>query len=457
MIENIKQYILKSRNNIDLLLLGLLVLSLPFERIPSLDVFSVTIRASLAFGVMVIVRSLYLLITKKAHIKKSIPHFLLLAFVAWIILIIPESINLKRAVQVVGYDVFVILLAVSVAVIYRKDYLKYLISLLFGVTVVVSAFAFYQFFGDIIGVPNTYTGLAERYTSGLFGFPRVQGFSLEPLYFGSFMLIPTMLLFTFTALKQHEVTSSKSTKILLFVFSTVIFITVARGAFYGFIAGIFVVVLVALIKRLASAKALIVAIAIVIFAFIASLLIVNYGSKIPLDVTKTLGKTGGSAFTQQLLTTGLEGSGDERAVARRQAIQLLQENKFAIAVGIGPGQFGPYITNNVASNSGWTIVNNLTLELLLELGFIGLGLVVVFLAWITIDGLGTLKNNKINIQSASCLGLIAYLATQAVQYQGFSTLYVIHIWVAIGLLMGIIRVSQENSSSQSTKSKNKIV
>ena len=439
MIKNIKEFIVKSKNNIDLLLLGFLVLSLPFERIPSFIVFEVTIRTSLIIGALVITRAIYLLITKKVQIKKSLQYYLLLAFVVWIMLIIPESINIKRAIQVVGYDIFVILLAVSVSVIYKKEYLKYLLSLLLGVTIFVSAFAFYQFFGDIIGIPYVYTGLAERYTSGLFGFPRVQGFSLEPLYFGSFMLIPTMLLFTFTALKQHEVTSSKNTKILLFVFSTVIFITVARGAFYGFIAGIFVVVLITSIKRLASAKALIAAIAILIIAFIASLLIVNYGSKIPLDVTKSFGKKGGSAFTQQLLTTGLEGSGDERAIARRQAIQLLQENKFAIVVGIGPGQFGPYVSGNTPSPSGWTIVNNLTLELLLELGIIGLGILLIFFISIVIKGLGVLRTNKINIESSACLGLMAFLASQAVQYQGFSTLYVVHIWVALGVLLGIIR------------------
>jgi len=444
MIKNIKEFIVKSKNNIDLLLLGFLVLSLPFERIPSFIVFEVTIRTSLIIGALVITRAIYLLIAKKVQIKKSLQYYLLLAFVVWIILIIPESINIKRAIQVVGYDIFVILLAVSVSIIYKKEYLKYLLSLLLGVTIFVSAFAFYQFFGDIIGIPYVYTGLAERYTSGLFGFPRVQGFSLEPLYFGSFMLIPTMLLFTFTALKQHEVTSSKNTKILLFVFSTVIFITVARGAIYGLIAGVLVVTIVTLIKKLATVKSIFMAIVVVLIAFIASLLIINYGSKIPLDDSKTYGKQGGAAYTQQLSTTSLEGSGGEREVARQQAIDLLKDNKSAIILGIGPGQFGPYVSGNTPSPSGWTIVNNLTLELLLELGIIGLGILLIFFISIVIKGFGVLRTNKINIESSSCLGLMAFLASQAVQYQGFSTLYVVHIWVAIGVLMGIIIVKDKD-------------
>lgn len=438
MIKNIKEFTVKSKNNIDSLLLGFLVLSLPFERIPSFIVFEVTIRASLIIGALVITRAIYLLITKKAQIKKSLPYYLLLAFVVWIILIIPESINIQRAIQVVGYDIFVILLAVSVSIIYKKEYLKYLLSLLIGVTIFVSAFAFYQFYGDIIGIQYMYTGLAERYTSGLFGFPRVQGFSLEPLYFGSFMLLPTMLLFAFTVLKQYEITSRKYLQILLFVFSVVIFITVARGAIYGLIAGVLVVTIVTLIKKLATVKSIFMAIMVVLIAFIASLLIINYGSKIPLDDSKTYGKQGGAAYTQQLSTTSLEGSGGEREVARQQAIDLLKDNKSAIILGIGPGQFGPYVSDNTPSPSGWTIVNNLTLELLLELGIIGLGILLIFFASIILKGFGMLRANKINIESSACLGLTAFLASQAVQYQGFSTLYVIHIWVAIGVLLGII-------------------
>jgi O-antigen ligase len=438
MKKNIKEFISKSKKDIDLLLLGLLVLSLPFERIPSIDVFGVTARASLVIGFLVIIRALYLLIKRKANITKSIPNYILLAFAVWIILIIPESINIKRAVQVVGYDLFVVMLAVGISIIYKKEYLKYLLSILFAVAIFASAFAFYQFFGDIIGLPIAYTGLADRYSSGLFGFPRVQGFSLEPLYFGSFMLLPTMLLFVFNLLNQYEIISKKGTRLLLFLFLTTIFITVARGAIYGLIAGITVISIVILIKKLASLSKLGSSIAIVIFAFIASLLIVNFGSKIPIDVSKTFGKRGGSAFTQQLLTTGLEGSGDERAVARRQAINLLQNNKSAYIIGVGPGQFGPYVQNNTQANYGWTIVNNLTLELLLETGVIGLILILVFFGSVLIRAYVIVDKNKIDLQMVTLLAISGYIVTQAVQYQGFSTLYVVHIWVAVGILLGII-------------------
>ncbi len=442
MIKNIKEFINKSKQDLNLLLLGLLILSLPFERIPSFDVFGITIRASLVVGGLVIIRTIYLIVKKEVKLAGSIPYYLLLAFVVWIILIIPESINIKRALQVVVYDVFVILLAASVSVIYKKQYMKYLLSLLFAVGIFVSVFALYQFFGDIIGIPYSFTGLAQRYTSGLFGFPRVQGFSLEPLYFGSFMLIPTMLAFVLLAINNIDIVSRKTLNVLLLVFSTVIFISVARGAIYGYAFGLLVASVVILIKKLTSTRQIFIALVLVIVSFILSLLIINYGSKLPIDVSKTFGKKGAAAFTQQLTNTSLNES-DERAVARSQAINLIKQNKSSLVVGLGPGQFGPYVQNNTLAPGGWTIVNNLTLELIVETGLVGLLLIIVFFADIIIMGFKKVKTKNSDIESLVVVGLIGYLATQAVQYQGFSTLYVIHIWFVAGLLLGIIKATNK--------------
>ena len=248
-------------------------------------------------------------------------------------------------------------------------------------------------------------------------------------------LFVSFLWASITIINKHVIVSIKSHT---FLFLTTIFITVARWAIDGLIAGITVISIVILIKKLASLSKLGSSIAIVIFAFIASLLIVNFGSKIPIDVSKTFGKRGGSAFTQQLLTTGLEGSGDERAVARRQAINLLQNNKSAYIIGVGPGQFGPYVQNNTQANYGWTIVNNLTLELLLETGVIGLILILAFFGSVLIRAYVIVDKNKIDLQMVTLLAISGYIVTKAVQYQGFSTLYVVHIWVAVGILLGII-------------------
>jgi len=437
MIKNIKEFINKSKTDIDQLLLGLLILSLPFERIPSFDVLGITIRLSLVVGAAVIARAIYLLLSKRTKLKFTFPIKILATLGVWMILIIPVSINYQRALQVVLFNLFVFAIALSVSVLYKKEYLKNLISLLFFVTIFICVLAFYQFFGDIIGIPYEYTGLAERYTSGLFGFPRVQGASLEPLYFGSFMLIPTMIALALSLTQKNLITSRKVIYLLLFIFSTAIFITIARGAIYGFAVAIVVTSLIFLIKRLASWKLVSLGLLTVILAFVASLIIVNYGSRIPVDLSKTFGKRGAAAFTQQLTRTTLNDT-DERAIARQQALDLLSDNKSSIVLGLGPGQFGPYIQNNNKVDGGWAIVNNLTLELLVELGIVGLALVVVFFLSIVVQAFRQVSTKKAELLSSVVLaGLIGYLASQAIQYQGFSTLYVVHIWVVAGLIMGI--------------------
>jgi O-antigen ligase len=195
--------------------------------------------------------------------------------------------------------------------------------------------------------------------------------------------------------------------------------------------------IISLIKKISTLKSLTTALAIIFLAFGASLLIINYGSRIPLDLSKTFGKRGAAAFTQQLTRTTLNDT-DERAIARTQAIDLLQNNKSAWVFGLGPGQFGPYIQNNTKTADGWAIANNLTLELLVETGVVGFLLIVAYFLSLVVLGYKKVTANKKDLlSSAVIIGLIAYLATQAIQYQGFSTLYVVHIWVAAGLIMGV--------------------
>jgi O-antigen ligase len=182
----------------------------------------------------------------------------------------------------------------------------------------------------------------------------------------------------------------------------------------------------------------------IIVSFTASYLLINYTSKLPIDISKTFGKKGGAAFTQQLTTTGFEGGGDERAKSREKALKILNENKSAYVLGIGPGQYGVYVTNNRQEYYGWPIVNNLTLELLVETGIIGLGLVVLFfvrLMWEGFVAIGS-KAKTIPLDSVVVLGIISYFASQALQFQTFSTLYVMQVWVAVGLALGILRVSK---------------
>lgn len=453
MLHNIKELFKTKLKDIDLLLLVILVFSLPFERIPSVEIAGITTRLSMVIGLVVILRAGYLVLTKQKKIRWSLPYLLIGVFLAWVFLIVPESINVKRALQVFVFDSFVMLLAAAVSILYKKEHIKYLLSALFLITTITCIFSYYQFFGDIIGMPNMYTGLAERYTSGVFGFPRVQAFSLEPLYFGSFLLIGIMASLSALLLNNQEIIKRRINYVLLFVFTNVLFITTARSAIYAFIFGSVCLYIAVTVLKNIKLSALVLPTLVIIASFGFALLIINYGSKLPIDVSKTFGKKGVAAYAGQLTNIGLGGEGDERVQARRDAIKLLSNNKSAIIIGIGPGQFGPYISSNQIQSYGWPIVNNLPLEILLEEGLVGFIAIVIFLLYIISLSYKRMMNHEVKgLSQVFLLALVSYLLTQFIQYQAFSTLYIIHLWVIIGLIIGITIVPKINSWKYGKKS-----
>ena len=110
-------------------------------------------------------------------------------------------------------------------------------------------------------------------------------------------------------------------------------------------------------------------------------------------------------------------------------------------LGVGPGNFGQaaYLEDPHNFPNAMAIVNNEPIELLTETGVLGLaafGLFVVSLGrlyWLRLRG-GDLSSEL----GVWLLALGGTLLAIAVQYQTFSTLYITHIWVAIGLLVGVM-------------------
>jgi len=113
-------------------------------------------------------------------------------------------------------------------------------------------------------------------------------------------------------------------------------------------------------------------------------------------------------------------------------------------LGIGPGQYGPYVQNNKQVDGSWTIVNNLVLELVVETGIVGLLSIAIFIVAIFYLGSKTAFTDKDTPIAILALSICGYLASQVVQYQAYSTLYVVHLWVAIGLLLALLRYNAQN-------------
>lgn len=426
-------------------LLILLVFSLPFERIPSLDVASITVRPSLIIAGILILRCLYLLYRRKLSLKLFTPQKILLIFLAWLILLIPEAINIKRALQVVVFNAFTLVTAISVGLVFQKKYIKPLLLSLFWSSALVTLFGLYQYFGDLLGLPSWLVGLRDRYTWEIFGFPRIQSTALEPLYFASYLMLPISALLVLLLQKKQAIFSGRWMFALLCFLSTGMFLTVSRGGILAIIiAAIFTTGIMVFLKQ-TSVKNVLKMVAAIVIGFVLAFGLITFINKPPSNLLFTKGKTGGQAFTSQLQNAGLEGGGDERAEARDNALMILKENKIAWVIGIGPGQYGPYMQHNQPAAYGWTIVNNLTLELLVETGLVGLGLIVIYFILVCVKLLQLLRTKIQPIETVFVLGLVTFFIAEAVQYQTFSTLYLMQIWVAAGLAMGYLMIKKSKA------------
>ncbi len=436
MRDKTHKFITYIRSNPDLTLLQVMVLSLPFERIPSLDVAFVTLRPSLLIGGILIFRALWLLGRFRKLAKLPLEVLLIGLFILWITLLIPASISQTRALQVVVYTSFTVSVALSIFYIWQKinsQSRRKVILALYVAAIVTSIFGLYQYFGDFFGLGPNFTGLAERYSWKVFGFARVQSTGLEPLYYGSYLLMPTLILMNEILYRKDTIPYSAA---VLTLFVTTLGLTLSRGAIYGLIGATLVTFFLSAIfrKKLKQGRFKRVVLAIVM-GFLLSLACVQLFNRTPPTEGPTEGKKAAGAYVQQLTNSGVEGAGDDRSRFRSKAISMATSDINVLMFGIGPGQFGPYIQGTNAEG-GWVIVNNLPLEILLETGVIGFLIMLTVIILVVRQSL-TLLSKADSYESYLIFGLLAYLFSQFIQAQTFSTLYILHIWSAIGILLAV--------------------
>lgn len=410
-------------------LTALLVFLLPFERIPSLDVFSVTIRLSQLVGLALILVSAGPIIAFYKS-KPYAPKLLLPAFLLSYLLSAALSTDLKRATMVWVFTFFVALVGSAIAATFTTDELPRLEKYLYISTAIVLVVGFYQYFGDIFGLAPALTGLRSIYTKEVFGFPRIQSTALEPLYYGSFLLIPYCLLLTKRLIGSKGVTKAQT---LLFVALTAqVLLTVSRGAIFGGILATVLLVVILFIKKTTSLKRVAVAVGLLLVAAAFALFFTWLPSKI------VSGQKAASSNTEKLVKQASNfNSQDDRKRNRFLAAEAFKQDP---VLGIGPGNFSQYAVARFPqyAQSAPVIVNNEPLELAAEAGIIGAILFGLFIAWTYgLVALGYISNKFMSSpMSYWAPALLVYLVALAVQYQTFSTLYVMHVWVIIGLLMG---------------------
>lgn len=394
---------------------------LPFERIGSVELGFATLRISQILALISIVSWLAHGVSKGSLKVVRNPVFwpiLIFLGLAWLSLI--NAPNTERSVVVLTFTAFTIVVSLFLPnILTSESRLKTMLTAIMLGMGVTCAFGIYQFAGDLAGLPTSLTGLRELYTKDILGFPRIQSTALEPLYFANYLLLPLSLLLTLFLKKQSPF--SRNVSMVLLLLAGVNFVlTVSRG---GYIAGAVSLLFIAAftLRQLLTIKNIIALLVVITLVGGISIRFLNQGEALEKFVEHAQNIFGGASYSERVETYEI-------------AYRAILEHPL---LGIGMGSFGPYASFHpyVVPDQGYQIVNNEYLELAAENGILGLLAFILILVTLAVRTIKAYQITQSAFLKSVIIGLSAAFLGILIQYNTFSILYIMHVWVTIGLLM----------------------
>ncbi|MFA5134915.1 MAG: O-antigen ligase family protein [Patescibacteria group bacterium] len=402
----------------------LIALALPFERIGAYEFGDMTIRISQIFlAVTTAAWAVYAAQKKQFHFAKNPALIPLGIFLAVNVFSLMNAVNLGRSLTILGYIVFTAMLAFVIPnlVLTERNMRRILAALLIAF-VAVSIFGLFQFLGDMTGLPPEVTGLRDLYSKDILGFTRVQSTAYEPLYFANYLLIPVSVLFAFFLVGTNVV--RVGWLIALFGLGAVnLVLTVSRGGYLAMAAALFVVSIFFFKKLFTPRNVIILVAAIALVGWIVVQTLSSSGELFTIE-----------KFEAHVVNAFYGASYDERIVTFEQAYAAWRGHP---VIGIGPGSFGPYAAPHpyYVPKDGWRIVNNEFIEVLAENGILGFTAFLALIAVLIVRSVRAVRLTPNTYLRALMVGLVAAFIGTIVQYQTFSTLYIVHVWFLIGLMV----------------------
>jgi len=410
----------QSRSFFDVVLF-LLLLSLPFERLLTWDIAGFTVKLPYIMGGILLIAAVMKLCQHREKIIFTLPDYFLLAFVAWSYMTAIWSIDQMKTLIVSSMFLFMALIYLAIKNFADRSQLKNYLKIFVYLGVVTAVFSFWQFFADGFGLLPHFTGVSPAYTHALFGFPRVQSTFFEPGFFANFLLIP-LFLSVYLYIEEKKTSSFWP----LLIIGLAFFLTLSRGAFVAFVvSAILILVVMIWSKDIGKVKNLFKPVLTIISAFILAILCVFI----------VAGNSGVKNYFSQIRNSGDVVQYDEKwgeeLMVRGYTIKIAMNNwREHRLLGIGTGAFGalPEFTEVVAKGNSRQTVNSLYPEIMVEEGLVGLFLFLAFL----LTALGKL----LTVKKENYLNLFFAAITLAIfiQYASFSTLYLVYIWVFLGIV-----------------------
>lgn len=406
----------------------LIVFFLPFERVPSLEIAGVNLKINTLLGFLTLFAWVLALMfnSKKYRVQPNPLIIPLLLFIFALIFSLTQALDFTRAVSVLVFTLFTITISVlAVNMVYSKETLQKSILILFLSALVVGLFGLFQFGGDVVGLPPSLTLLKEGYTSVVFGFPRVQAFSMEPLYLANYLLIPLCVGLAL-AINRIDIIKRWWLVGLMALLLVNFILTVSRGGYAGLVVSL-VILGIFFLKKVLTWRNILIG--------VVTAAVVIYGVAFALsrgETRATLEFLGHIQLQDMRRGESVEG----RLMSYKRGLIAFRTSP---VFGLGLGNYGPWATDyrDTRPTSGWPIVNNQYIELLAETGIVGLGAFVFLIFVLILRTFIALKYTSDLFLGSVLIGLLAALAGVLVQYNFMSTLYIIHIWVLIGMLVGV--------------------
>ncbi len=424
---------------------SLLVLSFPFQGFPSLLGNLANLRISQVLVLIGLFLVFLLFIKKDNQLMSQKINFFVFWAIGFFLVSLPSwflVINFSRFLQ---FTLGIIL--VFGATFLLSHYAKNIfdkVKLLILSMIFASIFAIYQFGADMLGF-SEFSLLRWQYTKVVFGIPRVHSFFLEPLLFAGGLFFPIIFfavaflnnqrLFEFLKLKNiNWLQNYKLINLVLLLFFGLVFaMTYSKSAFLVMVIIFFILFILAILKykdwllvKFVTGSVILGTILVVTL----SLIWPSFGDAI-LEINRNFIDT----------MVGKSPSSVERDMYIQSALLFLPDFIFT---GTGSGQFAPIASFSLkflGRDVNSVVINNIYLEIWFEHGFLALSLFLglwLYLLWENIKKLKNIQNWKtpnITLRVSLLLSLIAYL----IQWLFFSPLYIMPIFILLGLLLALDR------------------
>ena len=422
------------------------------------------------FGLFVIVRKHLV----RESLSWTINHWYWLLFPAFLTFTLAWSLNPLRGFLTAGI-LWLIYLAIFLFFVLKKvlnfppNFAHQFWRTFFGTSLVICAWCWIQCLMDLSGEPQSRTLLCDGCTATIFGFPRADGFAIEPQCMGNLLLAPALFAAWF-ALDPRRRQCRYLT--LLFAFTATLFLTLSRGAIYAFLVLLIFLTIIQIIrtKKFTIIKSWL----ITILAFFVTLgaqgIMATIGptsDTFSTAVTKTIHQlslglidlrnaapegTSTSAEPAELTPTDpapepeqpaedtpttpvfdgyIAGSTDARLRLTDSALQIWRASPTTTLLGVGLGGAGQALYDHNLSPAPKEIVQNEYFSLLLETGLVG-----VFLAAITI--LAALRLILKNPLSTPIFALVIAYAVTLCFFSGFANALQIYLLPPIFALVATI-------------------